>query len=74
MKDLIFFFTLFKPYKLCLLTGVFLSLLTSLATVSLLTLSGWFITASAIAGLSAPDGVAIAFNFMQPAAEIRVLE
>ncbi|MCK5191072.1 MAG: thiol reductant ABC exporter subunit CydC [Methylococcales bacterium] len=73
MKDLIFFFTLFKPYKLWLLTGVFLSLLTSLATVSLLTLSGWFITASAIAGLSAPDGVAIAFNFMQPAAEIRAL-
>lgn len=39
----------------------------------MLTLSGWFITASAIAGLSAPDSVAIAFNFMQPAAEIRAL-
>jgi ATP-binding cassette subfamily C protein CydC len=73
MKDLIFFLQLFKPYKLWLIGGVFLSLLTSLASISLLTLSGWFITSSAIAGLLAPDGVAIAFNFMQPAAEIRAL-
>ncbi len=73
MKDLISFLQLFKPYKLWLVGGVFLSLLTSLASISLLTLSGWFITSSAIAGLLAPDGVAIAFNFMQPAAEIRAL-
>lgn len=73
MKDLWFFVCLFKPYKLWLLAGLFLSLLTSLASISLLTLSGWFITSSAIAGILAPDGVAIAFNFMQPAAEIRAL-
>ena len=73
MKDLIFFFRLFKPYKLWLASGVFLALITSLASISLLTLSGWFITSSAIAGLAAPNGVAIAFNFMQPAAEIRAL-
>lgn len=73
MKDLIFFLKLFKPYKFWLVTGVLLSLITSLASITLLTLSGWFITSSAIAGLLAPDGVAIAFNFMQPAAEIRAL-
>ena len=73
MKDLLFFFKLFTPYKLWLITGLFLALLTSLASISLLTLSGWFITSSAMAGLLAPDGVAIAFNFMQPAAEIRAL-
>lgn len=73
MKDLLFFLPLFKPYKRWLVGGVFLALLTSLASISLLTLSGWFITSSAIAGILAPDGVAIAFNFMQPAAEIRAL-
>jgi ATP-binding cassette subfamily C protein CydC len=73
MKDLLFFLRLFKPYWLWLATGIVLALLTSLASISLLTLSGWFITSSAIAGLLAPDGVAFAFNFMQPAAEIRAL-
>jgi len=73
MKDLLLFLPLFKPYKLWLVGGVFLALLTSLASISLLTLAGWFITSSAIAGILAPDGVAIAFNFMQPAAEIRAL-
>lgn len=73
MSDLLFFIRLFKPYKLWLVTGVFLAFITSIASISLLTLSGWFITASAIAGILAPDGVAITFNFMQPAAEIRAL-
>lgn len=73
MKDVVFFLKLFIPYKTWLISGVFLALLTSLASISLLTLSGWFITSSAIAGIIAPDGVAITFNFMQPAAEIRAL-
>lgn len=73
MKDLFFFVKLFKPYSGWLISGTVLALLTSLASISLLTLSGWFITSSAIAGLLAPDGVAVAFNFMQPAAEIRAL-
>ncbi len=73
MKDLLFFLPLFKPYKHWLVGGLVLALLTSLASISLLTLAGWFITSSAIAGILAPDGVAIAFNFMQPAAEIRAL-
>jgi len=73
MKDLFFFLDLFKPYKRWLLSGILLALVTSLASIALLTLSGWFIASSAIAGLLAPDGVAITFNFMQPAAEIRAL-
>ena len=53
--------------------GLVLSLLTALASIALLTLSGWFISASAIAGLIAIDGNALAFNFMLPAAQIRAL-
>lgn len=73
MKDLLFFLKLFTPYKTWLVAGIFFALITSLASITLLTLSGWFITASAIAGILAPDGVAITFNFLQPAAEIRAL-
>jgi len=73
VKDLWFFLGLFKPYSSWLIAGIFLSLLTSLASIALLTLSGWFITAAAVAGALAPDGVAVSFNFMQPAAQIRAL-
>lgn len=73
MRDLLFFLKLFKPYKGWLIAGMFLSLVTSLASITLLTLSGWFITSSAIAGILAPDGIAVTFNFLQPAAEIRGL-
>jgi len=73
MKDLWFFLKLFKPYSAWLAAGVFLSLLTAFASVALLTLSGWFISASAIAGLVAIDGNTLVFNFMLPAAQIRAL-
>ncbi|WP_349431442.1 thiol reductant ABC exporter subunit CydC [Methylomarinum sp. Ch1-1] len=73
MKDLWFFLRLFKPYRLWLLAGLILSLLTALASIALLGLSGWFICAAAVAGVLAPDGVAVTFNFMQPAAQIRAL-
>jgi ATP-binding cassette subfamily C protein CydC len=73
MKDLWFFLRLFKPHSGWLAGGIFLSLLTAFASIALLTLSGWFISASAIAGLVAVDGNALAFNFMLPAAQIRAL-
>jgi len=73
MKDLWFFLKLFKPHSVWLSGGIFLSLLTALASIALLTLSGWFISASAIAGLVAIDGNTLAFNFMLPAAQIRAL-
>ena len=73
MKDLWFFLKLFKPHSGWLLGGIILSLLTAFASIALLTLSGWFISASAIAGLVVIDGNAPAFNFMLPAAQIRAL-
>jgi len=73
MKDLWFFLKLFKPHSAWLAGGISLSLLTAFASIALLTLSGWFISASAIAGLVAIDGNTLAFNFMLPAAQIRAL-
>jgi len=73
MKDLWFFLKLFKPHSAWLAGGIVLALLTALASIALLTLSGWFISASAIAGLIAIDGNALVFNFMLPAAQIRAL-
>lgn len=67
MRDLWFFLKLFKPHRVWLCTGILLSLLTAFASISLLTLSGWFISSSALAG------TAISFNFMLPAAQIRAL-
>ena len=67
MKDLWFFLKLFKPHRVWLSAGILLSLLTAFASISLLTLSGWFISSSALAG------TAISFNFMLPAAQIRAL-
>ena len=73
MKDCWFFLKLFKPNSAWLAGGIFLSLLTALASIALLTLSGWFISSSAIAGLVAVDGTTLVFNFMLPAAQIRAL-
>jgi ATP-binding cassette subfamily C protein CydC len=73
MKDLWFFLKLFKPHSGWLLGGIILSLLTAFASIALLTLSGWFISASALAGLVVIDGNLLAFNFMLPAAQIRAL-
>ncbi len=73
MKDCWFFLKLFKPHSVWLVSGTLLSLLTTLASITLLTLSGWFISASAIAGLLVIDGNALTFNFMLPAAQIRAL-
>jgi ATP-binding cassette, subfamily C, bacterial CydC len=70
MNDLIFFLRLFKPHTLWLIGGMLLSLLTSLSAISLLSLSGWFISASAIAGLA---GDLMLLNIMLPAAQIRAL-
>lgn len=67
MTDLWFFLKLFKPHRLWLSAGIVLSLLTAFAAIALLTLSGWFISSSALAGAT------VSFNFMLPAAQIRAL-
>ena len=73
MRDCWFFLKLFKPYTMWLVSGIILSLITSMAAITLLSLAGWFITASAMAGLLSIDGNVLAFNFMLPAAQIRAL-
>ncbi|MGR9053330.1 MAG: amino acid ABC transporter ATP-binding/permease protein, partial [Gammaproteobacteria bacterium] len=73
MHDLIFFLKLFAPHRVRLTGGICLSLAASLAGIGLLALSGWFITASALAGLWSADGAALTFNFLVPAAQIRAL-
>lgn len=54
-----------------LLAGVLLSVATALCGIALLGLSGWFITATGIAGLSA--ATALAFDVFVPSAGIRFL-
>lgn len=54
-----------------LLIGIFLAAATIIAGIALLGLSGWFITATAIAGLSVTS--ALMFDVFSPAAAIRML-
>ncbi|PIE43818.1 MAG: thiol reductant ABC exporter subunit CydC [Gammaproteobacteria bacterium] len=57
---------LMRPWWGWMLLGAFLSLLTILANISLMALSGWFIAAMAIAGVS---GTSV--NYFTPSAGIR---
>ena len=57
-----------RTRRLALLSGI----LVAVATIALLALSGWFITAAAIAGAAGPT-VARGFNYLVPAATIRLL-
>ncbi len=57
--------------RFALLSGALLAAATVLAGIALLGLSGWFITATAIAGLS--SALALAFDVFAPAAAIRFL-
>jgi len=66
MKDIIRLLVLFKPYWRWMALGVLLALLTVLANVALLALSGWFITAMALAGVAG-----LGMNYFTPAALIR---
>lgn len=54
-----------------MLLGALLASLTALAGIALLGISGWFITATALAGLS--TGAALVFNVFTPSAGIRLL-
>ncbi|SET13320.1 heme ABC transporter ATP-binding protein/permease CydC [Thorsellia anophelis] len=61
------FLLLYKNHLGWLLLGLFLSITTLLATIGLLTLSGWFLAGSAIAGIV---GFAT-YNYLLPAAFVR---
>ncbi len=67
-RDLLRMLRLFAPYWQWMAAGVLLSLVTVLANVALMAVSGWFIASMALAGLT---GAAI--NYFTPAALIRGL-
>jgi len=67
-RDLLRMLKLFAPYWQWMVAGALLSLVTVLANVALMAVSGWFIASMALAGLA---GAAI--NYFTPAALIRGL-
>lgn len=68
MNDLRFFLALSKPDRWWLRLGAALAALTALAGIGLLSLSGWFITAAAVAGLA---GAGRSFNYMFASGGVR---
>ncbi|EMO7866476.1 cysteine/glutathione ABC transporter ATP-binding protein/permease CydC [Citrobacter amalonaticus] len=67
MRTLLPYLTLYKRHKWMLTLGIVLAIITLLASIGLLTLSGWFLSASAVAGFA---GI-YSFNYMLPAAGVR---
>ncbi|WP_058913077.1 heme ABC transporter ATP-binding protein/permease CydC [Entomohabitans teleogrylli] len=67
MKALLPYLALYRRHKWLLTLGVILAIVTLLASIGLLTLSGWFLSASALAGVA---GI-YTFNYMLPAAGVR---
>ena len=68
MNEFIRLIVLLKPQLPLMLLGALLSVITVLANISLLAISGWFITLMAIAG-----NTGISVNYFTPAAIIRFL-
>ena len=69
MRALLPFIKLFKHQWLMMLLGVFLSVITLVAAIGLLSLSGWFLSASAVAGLTLLGTQT--FNYITPAGGVR---
>lgn len=67
MRALLPYLTLYKRHKWMLTLGSVLAIVTLLASIGLLTLSGWFLSASAVVGVT---GI-YSFNYMLPAAGVR---
>lgn len=67
MRDLWPWLALYRRHKGMLTLGVILAIVTLLASIGLLTLSGWFLSASALAGIAG----LYTFNYMLPAAGVR---
>lgn len=66
MSELWRLWTLFRPYRLWMLLGTLLAILTLLANVMLMAVSGWFLATMAIAGAAG-----ISMNYYVPAVLIR---
>ena len=71
MKELRYFIRHFRPRRNWMVGGGLLMLLTLLAGLGLMALSGWFITAAALAAPAVAAVGAIAFDFFRPSAGIR---
>src|SRR3990167_1385322 len=71
MNSLLFFIKKLTAYKRELLVGILLSITLAASAIALLTLSGWFISAAAFAGLTIIS--ASVFNYFIPASLIRLL-
>ncbi|MEG1211327.1 MAG: cysteine/glutathione ABC transporter ATP-binding protein/permease CydC [Leclercia sp.] len=67
MRALLPYLALYMCHKWMLTLGVVLAIITLLASIGLLTLSGWFLSASAVAGFAG----LYSFNYMLPAAGVR---
>ncbi|MDX6022804.1 cysteine/glutathione ABC transporter ATP-binding protein/permease CydC [Scandinavium sp. V105_16] len=67
MRVLAPYLALYKRHKWLLSLGVILAIVTLLASIGLITLSGWFLSASAAVGFAG----AYTFNYMLPAAGVR---
>lgn len=67
MRALLPYLALYMRHKWMLTLGIVLAIITLLASIGLLTLSGWFLSASAVAGFAG----LYSFNYMLPAAGVR---
>ncbi len=67
MKILLPFLRLFTQAKLPLFLGLVLMILGLSSSIGLLTLSGWFLSATAIAGIG------VLFNYFYPSSSVRGL-
>lgn len=67
MRALLPYLALYKRHIWLLMLGMVLAIVTLLASIGLLTLSGWFLSASAVVGVA---GI-YSFNYMLPAAGVR---
>lgn len=68
MRELLPYLKLYKKHWFGLSLGMLLAFLTLAASIGLLTLSGWFLSAAAIAGLTIARET---FNYMLPGAFVR---
>ncbi|PAR37835.1 heme ABC transporter ATP-binding protein/permease CydC [Vibrio metoecus] len=68
MRELLPYLKLYKKHWFGLTLGMLLALLTVLTSIGLLTLSGWFLSAAAVAGLTVARET---FNYMLPGAFVR---
>ena len=66
MRRLLHLLTLYRPFYGWMALGILVSLATLLANVTLMAVSGWFITSMAIAGAAQ-----VSMNYFTPAAIIR---